>query len=156
MRRLRITRWYWKLLYIGVSGIIVYAVAAVVADAGRGGDGPRGILRSSALFILSIVGSRLFRGKDEDIAEPRAWWRMTGGWIVGYILGLVWLVVTVGNFGVSIQQAGPIASAGSIQAAAALAIVGAVLTLLCVYSSTRVLLDHRKATRETDGPATQD
>ena len=151
MKPIRITRWYWKLLYVIVSVVIIYLIA-LFADPSRAGDGLRGILRAVAVLVLTIVAARIFRGHDEDVAPARAWWRMTGGWLVGLIIAVLWLVVTIGGIGVALGQAGGIATSGTETAGGALGIAGVVLVLLYGDSSIRLLLLRRKARAEAATP----
>ena len=147
MRPLRIVRWYWKLLYLVVSAIIVYLVA-VFGDPGHGGDALRGILRSVAILVLTLIAVRIFRGRDEDVALPRTWWRATGGWLAGLFLGVIWFLVGAGSLGVAVGQAGSIATAGTVQAGGVLGFVGIVLAFLYLDSSIRLLLLRRRAAHE--------
>lgn len=151
MRQLRITRWYWKLLYVGVSLIIIYLVGAI-GDSTHAGDGLRGILRAVAVFALTLIGARLFRGRDEDVAPPRPWWRMTGRWLAGFLIAVPWLVITIGSIGVGLGAAGKLANADTASAGAALGLAAGILFLLYLDSSIRLLLLRRQA----GGPVTQD
>jgi hypothetical protein len=149
VKPIRIARWYWKLLYVVASVVIIYLIA-LFADPSRSGDGLRGILRALALFILTIVAARIFRGQGEDVAAPRAWWRMTGGWLAGLFITVVLFLVTLGGLGVAFGSAGKLADAGTIQGGGALGIVGGILFLLYLDSTVRLILERRRAGREAD------
>jgi uncharacterized membrane protein YfcA len=86
----RIRRWYWKVVYVVVAAILVYLIAAVPV-----GVGGAGVLRSVLGFVLILIGARLFRGPDEDVAPPRARWRMTAGVLWGVVLGAVCAVIAI-------------------------------------------------------------
>jgi hypothetical protein len=91
-RPLRIVRWYLKALFVVVGAFLVYLIAAIPF-----GPGGAGIARSILTVLLVILGTRLFRGADEDVAPGRPWWRMTGGVPSGIVLGALCALVALGS-----------------------------------------------------------
>lgn len=85
----RLRAWYTKMLYL----IVVFALWLFV-----GGLPPtdflRGVLRSGMVFLLVVLATRLFRSKDET-NEPREWWRATGRPPAGFVLGSLFVVLTI-------------------------------------------------------------
>ncbi|MEJ1229675.1 MAG: hypothetical protein WDM88_02070 [Galbitalea sp.] len=97
-RRLpRIRRWYGKLAYVVVAILIVYLIALLVADPSAAGNDARGILRSVVAFLLALLATRVFRGVDEDVDAPRPAWRMTGGILAGFVLGVLLALVAIAD-----------------------------------------------------------
>ena len=88
----RISAWYFKLLYI----VVGYA-------AGLGVIHLFGLLhpwRPLSLWLsvcvdatLLWVGTRVFRGTNENYLAPRAWWRMTSKPTLSRRLGILWTVL---------------------------------------------------------------
>jgi hypothetical protein len=89
---LRILRWPFKLVYIfaayGVSVGLVRLVSLLHVG---------GIVADVFSFILLtgafVYGARVFRGRDEDVAAPRAWWRMTTRRPLSKRLGVLFTVL---------------------------------------------------------------
>ena len=46
-----------------------------------------GYLFPLIVFVLVIVGARIFRGRQEPLQQPRQWWRFTSKPLSGFILG---------------------------------------------------------------------
>jgi uncharacterized membrane protein YfcA len=80
----RLHRWYGKLLYIIVAAGIYYVGGALAST-----DNSRGILRSILVLLMILLAARFFRGATEPGDEPRAWWRMTGAPMAGFVLGVI-------------------------------------------------------------------
>lgn len=100
MRRLldlRIVRWELKTLYIVVAWIVGFVVAELLRTLGA----PvvvvelANILTTFAPFALAV---RIFRGRDEPVEPPRAWWRMTAWPALSRRLGILFAVLAA--FGV--------------------------------------------------------
>jgi hypothetical protein len=91
-RVLRISRWYWKLLYVIAACLLVYLIAAIPLGAVL-----PGILRSVLAAALVLFGARIFRGPGEEVAPARAPWRMTAGIPSGIVGGCACALVAVGS-----------------------------------------------------------
>ncbi|WP_291050745.1 hypothetical protein [Herbiconiux sp.] len=94
----RIRKTGWKTAYVVVGWLVVTAVGWLVY--GLGLSAPLLSVVGSVLFLaLVLVGARIFRGQDEPVTPPRAWWRMTAKPTAGFVLGtyfalsLLWDVV---------------------------------------------------------------
>ncbi|ANJ26229.1 hypothetical protein [Agromyces aureus] len=79
MRRIldfRIVRWEFKVLYIAVAWIVGYVIVNTLASIGVPVVVAQyvNLLGGVVAFALAV---RIFRGRDEPVAAPRAWWRMT-------------------------------------------------------------------------------
>ncbi|HEY9366750.1 MAG TPA: hypothetical protein VIP55_08975 [Agromyces sp.] len=87
----RIVRWELKVLYIVVAWIIGYAIADLLSRLGTPGVALDIVntLVNLAAFALAV---RIFRGRDEPIDPPRAWWRMTAWPTLSRRLGIVFAV----------------------------------------------------------------
>ncbi len=105
MRRIldiRIIRWELKLLYV----IGALFVGWFVVGAGMRAIGIPDVAVSIVGTIIEVaallLGARIFRGRGEPIAPPRAWWRMTARPALSRRLGVLFLVpAVVGLFGVA-------------------------------------------------------
>src|SRR5690606_3055670 len=68
---------------------VTYILAWVIVGLGLNvlllGLGPTGwpqyLITSTYTGAILVVGVRTFRGPDEPVTPPRAWWRATGGWV---------------------------------------------------------------------------
>ncbi|MFD4111770.1 hypothetical protein ACFWWU_37315, partial [Streptomyces sp. NPDC058650] len=87
----RIVRWELKVLYIVVAWIIGYAIADLLSRLGAPGVALEIVntLVNLAAFALAV---RIFRGRDEPIDPPRAWWRMTAWPTLSRRLGILFAV----------------------------------------------------------------
>ena len=109
MRRLldlRIVRWELKTLYIVVAWIVGFVVVDLLGTLGA----PvvvvelANLLTTFAPFALAV---RIFRGRDEPVEPPRAWWRMTAWPTLSRRLGILFAVlVAFGVFGLVLAAAG--------------------------------------------------
>ncbi len=141
MPRIRITR-------VGAKGAFVTAAVASVILIALAANAvfrpPSGLVAASLAWVIVVfAGTRWFRGEDEAVEPPRVWWRMTALPLMGYVLGVIFLL----NAG---TQAYAIVTVG----AAALAETGdlwpAVIALACngliaaayLHSSIRLSLGH--------------
>ena len=109
MRRLldlRIVRWELKTLYIVVAWIVGFVVAGLLRSLGS----PTVVLESAnalTTFVPFALAVRIFRGRDEPVEPPRAWWRMTAWPTLSRRLGILFAVLTaVGVVGVALLLAG--------------------------------------------------
>ena len=84
----RIVRWELKVLYIVVAWIVGYAFADLLGRLGTTEIAVAvfGTFVDLAAFALAV---RIFRGRDEPIDPPRAWWRMTAWPKLSRRLGIV-------------------------------------------------------------------
>lgn len=88
--KLRIIRWQFKLLYVflayGVDFTIGHVLAPVLPF-------PWIHLATYILGVATVLyGARIFRGWNEDILAPRAWWRMTARRPLSRNLGVLSIV----------------------------------------------------------------
>ncbi|KQM82723.1 hypothetical protein [Agromyces sp. Leaf222] len=109
MRRIldfRIVRWEFKVLYIAVAWIAGVVIVNALVALGV----PPLILNLVNLLTLAVsfaLAVRIFRGQDEPVDPPRAWWRMTAWPTLSRRLGVLFIVVAaMGVFSVAIQLAG--------------------------------------------------
>jgi hypothetical protein len=145
---LRITRWQMKLLY----AIIAYGVVFVIARVPDLVGAPT-LVGSIAAAVFSVVaillGARIFRVKGEEIAPPRAWWRMTGRAklsrriatlaIIGVVFITLDVIVTVvyASLPISARHTHP-QSLSSIPELVVIAIEYAIVAALYVNSAKRL------------------
>ncbi|HEY9308469.1 MAG TPA: hypothetical protein VIP82_11780 [Microbacterium sp.] len=87
----RIVRWELKVLYIVVAWIVGYALADLLSRLGTPGVALEIVntLLNLAAFAIAV---RIFRGRDEAIDPPRAWWRMTAWPTLSRRLGILFAV----------------------------------------------------------------
>jgi hypothetical protein len=141
-RAVRIRTWYGKLGYVVVAVALVYL--APIIPVGAAGAG---ILRSALTFALILLGARLFRGVDEEVAPPRPWWRMTAavpsGILLGSVFALVALLSAVGYVGLTASTL-PQKNVTLLPALLVNAVLSAVLAYLFYGSSRRLIREHRK------------
>jgi hypothetical protein len=77
---MRITTTTAKVTYI-LAWVIV-GLGLNVSLLGLGPTGwPQYLITSTYTGAILVVGVRTFRGPDEPVTPPRAWWRATGGWV---------------------------------------------------------------------------
>ena len=90
-----------------------------------------------ALWSLAIVvvGVRVFRGPDEPVEPPRAWWRMTAGPVVGFLLAAYFLVDAIVARGLTTSAVDAGGLVTSVLIAAAYA--GSSVTLLVLRAQGR-------------------
>jgi hypothetical protein len=141
-RNVRLRQWYGKLAYVVVAAILVYLATAIPLGAGGGG-----ILRSVLAFVLVLLGARIFRGVEEEVAPARPWWRMTAGVPSGILLGAVCTVVAlfsvVGYVGLTVATL-PHKDVTDLPALLVTAVLSAVLAYLYFGSSRRLVVARRE------------
>lgn len=139
-------QWYAKMLYV-IVGIAVYYFGGGLAPT----DDSRGILRSVLVFLLFVLGARIFRSVDEPGSEPRAWWRMTGrafaGWILGVVFGLATLALMVYEIGISVTPSARDLR-GQVPLVAVTFVLFGALAVLYLTSSVRLRALERAARLE--------
>ncbi|MCS5736113.1 hypothetical protein [Herbiconiux daphne] len=133
----RITSAQGKVVYIVFGYFAVVALAALAGAVGGGAVGAP--VAVGLLWLWIVLGGRMFRGEDEPVAPPRAWWRLTSGPTAGFVIAALFAVQAIGS-GVS---AGAAAGAGAGAAAAAgaagvTAAGGAPLTLVAAGVASAV------------------
>jgi hypothetical protein len=107
---LRIRRWPFKLLYVVLAYGVVFAVArlfALWADAWLAAEFVNLAFYTGAF----LYGARIFRGSNEDIAAPRASWRMTARRPLSKRLGVLFAVLA--GFGLAYLTVGIFRLAGA-------------------------------------------
>ena len=139
---LRIRKKRWKIAYIVIGvGFVAVLNGAVVS---RLFSDPVSAVLANVIYVLPFFcGVRSFRGSDEPITPPRAWWRMTSRPRAGFVLG-AFLVLTTANsvFGVVSGSTNP-PLAGVLSA-----VVGALLAFLYISSSIRLLRNPPQTERQ--------
>lgn len=77
---MRITTTTAKVTYILAWVIVGLGLNVLLLGLGATGW-PQYLITSAYTGATLIVGVRTFRGHDELLTPPRAWWRATGGWV---------------------------------------------------------------------------
>lgn len=161
----RILTTHGKLVYIvfGAIAVSLLSVTGAVLIGGIGGqnagsasrDGGGVAAAGSVVAVLAfwawiVVGARLFRGDDEPVDPPRAWWRLTAkptaGFVIAGLLGVqvlgavvtAWVAGLATDAGVrsDVVTAGVAASGAATSGAAAFA--AAVAAVAYLHSSIRL------------------
>ncbi|ROP63658.1 MULTISPECIES: hypothetical protein [unclassified Curtobacterium] len=81
----RITTAQAKVGYV-VGATVVEVLLALLLWAIGLPDAAVPFLSAIGLVAMVVVGVRLFRGEDEPVEPPRAWWRMTARPFAGFLL----------------------------------------------------------------------
>ena len=81
----RITTAQAKVGYV-VGATVVEVLLALLLWAIGLPDAAVPLLSAIGLVAMVVVGVRLFRGEDEPVEPPRAWWRMTARPFAGFLL----------------------------------------------------------------------
>jgi hypothetical protein len=89
---LRIVRWPFKLIYVVVAYGVSVGPARILALLHVGGI-VSDILSLILLTAAFVYGARVFRGRNEDVAAPRARWRMTARRPLSKRLGVLFTVL---------------------------------------------------------------
>lgn len=93
MVRIRQTR--WKVVYVAVAVTVIVAAYAELVP--RTLPYPVNVLVMNAIVVAVVaVGCRSFRGRGEDVAAPRPWWRMTARPTAGFVIAALVLVNAAG------------------------------------------------------------
>jgi hypothetical protein len=140
---IRITRWYFKLLYVVGAWLVGLPVQGLLAAL----NAPAlvGSLLNTAITLASvIVGARVFRGRGEPVAPRRSWWRMTARPLLSRVLGTIFLlslasmllVVITANLG--IDQSAKSLGRTTILDTTTSVVLSAVLAFLYLNSAVRL------------------
>jgi len=101
---IRITRWYFKLLYAIGAWLVGFPtqglLAALSAPALIGS-----LLNTVITFASIIVGARLFRGPGEPVAPRRPWWKMTARPLLSRVLGFLFVLFLASMLFIAITAA---------------------------------------------------
>ncbi|MGO4784988.1 hypothetical protein [Cryobacterium sp. W22_MBD10_FK3] len=140
---LRIRKKRWKIAYIVIIGVglLAFLNGAVVP---RLFSDPLSSVMANVFVVLVVFGGvRSFRGSDEPIEPPRAWWRMTSRPRAGFVLGAL-LILNLANsvFGVVSGSTDPQLT-GVLSA-----VVDALLAFLYISSSIRLVRDPPQIERQ--------
>ncbi|MCS5731819.1 hypothetical protein N1031_18850 [Herbiconiux moechotypicola] len=136
----RIVKTGWKLLYIVGAVVAIFLVNTLL----RATPWVVAEVLGNAFFVLVFaVGTRSFRGRDEPLLPPRAWWRMTSRPTAGFVVASLFAVFTV--TGVVFALTG-LSAAHPAQAVSGLLFDGLIATAYA-HSSVR-LLRHPPATQK--------
>jgi len=88
---IRITRWYFKLLYV-VGAWLVGSPVQALLTAVTAPVPVRSLLGTAIMLASVIVGARLFRGRGEPVAPRRPWWKMTVRPLLSRVLGIIFVL----------------------------------------------------------------
>lgn len=145
MPRIRIRKAGAKAAF--VAGAIV-SVILIGLSANAVFRPPSGLAAASLAWVIVVfAGTRWFRGEDESVEAPRVWWRMTALPLMGYVLGVVFLL----NAGTQVYAlftvgAAALAETGDLwPVVIALACYG-VIAAAYLHSSIRLSLGHGDTT----------
>ena len=129
MLRIRKTR--WKIAYIAVCLAVLALNSAALSHTFTN---PIFAVTTEMLYLLLVFGGvRSFRGADEPMKPPRAWWRMTSRPRAGFVIGSS-LALTVANDIFSVATG----TSESLFTTVLSAIVDASLAFLYFRSSVRL------------------
>ena len=101
---LRIVRWPFKLLY--AVGAYVVSVTIVWGIFAASPTSAAALIIANVLdFVALLYGARVFRGRNEDIVPPQAWWRMTARRPLSLTFGIL-AIVGLAKSGYSVRDIG--------------------------------------------------
>ncbi len=94
-------------------------------------------------LVAILLGARIFRGRGEPVQPPRRWWRMTARPRLSWVLGILFLVLSVsgaiglvlGAFGVGDTIP---ASAGGVASTVIVVLESGVIAALYLNSAVRL------------------
>jgi hypothetical protein len=145
MKRLlqvRITKWYFKLLYI-LGVYLFFLLVELAIGVLRVPPIVFSVIYPPLLLAVFLLGARLFRVAEEELQPARPWWRMTGRPALGWVLGvyfaaatLLFVVSLIAYAGgaenvVAVVRTSPVRVTGT-------SVVTAILTFLYVNASVRI------------------
>jgi hypothetical protein len=146
MRRIlgiRITDWYYKVLFIAVA-VIFRALVEVLLQTTNVVVLLSIVVNSILVLGSYILGARLFRGKGEPVAPTRPWWKMTARRPLSRVLGVfsvlslsadLFLIISAASgLESSVRTMDQRTSAGAVANAA----VAAILAFLYLNSAVRL------------------
>lgn len=84
-RAFRITTAQGKVGFL-VGAVVVEVLVMLLLLALGVPDGLAPLIGALWFLAVVVVGVRTFRGPGEPVEPPRAWWRMTAGPVVGFLL----------------------------------------------------------------------
>jgi hypothetical protein len=94
----RIRRWWVKLIFVVVGLAAIEGVTWLLQNPLEALPIILGLVRGLMFVVLVAAGARVFRGPNEDLLTPRAWWRMASGPRMSWIVAAVGLASILGNF----------------------------------------------------------
>ncbi|OII31738.1 hypothetical protein BIU98_08290 [Curtobacterium sp. MMLR14_010] len=130
----RITTAQAKVGYV-VGATVVEVLLALLLFALGVPDVAVPFLAAVGLVAMVVVGVRVFRGDDEPVAPPRAWWRMTARPFAGFLLAAYF--VADGVLARSSVSGGFDAAGTVVMLLVAAAYLGSSVTLLVLRSQGR-------------------
>ena len=136
----RIVRWELKVLYIVVAWIVGYAIADLLRRLGTPGVALE-IVNTLVSFAAFALAVRIFRGRDEPIDPPRAWWRMTAWPTLSRRLGILFVVLgalTVVSTVLGVVGVNPLPSSATVGLMVGAVLQFAVLAFLYLNSAARM------------------
>ncbi|WP_368496305.1 hypothetical protein [Herbiconiux sp. A18JL235] len=130
---LRIRRSGYKVLYV-IGAIIVIIAFGFFRQSLHLAEWPQAVLGDLISVAAFFVGARVFRGRGEAIAPPRAWWRTTARPTAGFVLTAYFLMTVVYTFVTAV-----IDPTVTLAATVVSALSGVLLAAAYLNSSVRLL-----------------
>lgn len=112
---------------IVIGGYILLVLVGLLVALSLGGVAGSVVAAAIDLAIVAFC-SRVFRGGDEAVVPPRAWWRMTAGPVAGWVLAGLFTASAVSAW-VAQATAGSGAVAATAQTVVAAALVHSAVRL---------------------------
>jgi hypothetical protein len=146
---LRIHKARWRFAYVAVgivllitlNGYVLLRILPPQVDA---------VVFNLLILAFVFVAVRSFRGRDEPVEPPRAWWRMTARPTAGLLIA-AFLAASVVNYLFSTTAKTPGDDFTNDLSTA----VNALLVLAYVQSSIRLIVSASQATQEASPDASQ-
>lgn len=145
---LRIVRVRWKI--VAVAGWLFFPW--LLLPLAQVNDVLHQIVAQSVSLVILALGVRAFRGRDEAVAPPRAWWRATARPTAGYLIAGFHLL---GIFSVAVDtlaQQSQILLTGWI-ALAVIALYSLVVATFYLQSSVRLSRARRRGAKREQNDA---
>jgi hypothetical protein len=130
----RITTAQAKVGYVVAATVIGILLTLVLVTFGLP-DTAVPFVAAVGFLVMVVVGVRLFRGEDEPVEPPRAWWRMTARPFAGFLLAAYF--VADGLLARPTVGSGPDVLGTVLMLLVASAYVGSSVTLLVLRAQGR-------------------
>lgn len=138
MTSIRITATSAKVVYL-VAAVVLITLVSLAANALFGGTGAGAIATSLLWIVIILLGTRWFRGREEPVAPPRVWWRMTAEPPAGYVLGVLFLLNAATQvFTFASNDPATIAAVGALWPTLTVLVCHGLIGLAYLHSSIRL------------------